>query len=63
MAYAVTTLADDRQTQPLRLVLQCRMGEPMYLYTNPDPTGITLRGTTPLREIRRLPNGTTRNDP
>ena len=60
--YAVATLAGDRQTQSLYLLLQCLVGEPMYLYTDADPTGITLRGTTPVREIRRLPGRTPSHD-
>jgi hypothetical protein len=53
-AYPVSVLEDDRQPRPIWLLVQCRVGDPMYLYTDVDPTSVTLRGTTPVREIRRL---------
>lgn len=53
-AYPVAVLEDDRRPQPLWLLVQCRVDEPMYLYTNRDATSIVLRGTTPVRQIRRL---------
>ena len=53
-SYPVTVLEDDRQPQPIWQLLRCVVGEPMYVYTNADATGVTLRGTTPLREIRSL---------
>lgn len=52
--YPVTALTDDRQPQPLWQLLRCRVGEPMYAHTNADATGVTLRGTTPLRRIQAL---------
>src|SRR5688500_5165593 len=53
-AYPISVLRDDRRPQPIWMLLQCRVDEPMYLYTNAEPTGITLRGTTPVRQIRSL---------
>ena len=61
-AYPVTVLEDDRQPQPIWVMLQCRVAERMYLYTNADSTGTTLRGTTPLREIRQLTGQDNRRD-
>lgn len=57
-AYPVSVLEDDRETKPVWLLIQCLVGERMYLYTDVDvdATHITLRGTTPVREIRRLPD-------
>lgn len=53
-ASPVNILEDDRQPQPIWLLLQCQVGERMYLYTNVDAANIAFRGTTPVREIRRL---------
>ena len=53
-AYPVSVLEDDSQPRPLWLLIQCQVGERMYIYTDVDATYVTLRGTTPVREIRRL---------
>lgn len=51
----VTSLAADHQVVPLYQVVHCQTGESMYLLTEPWPDGsVMVRGTTVVREIRRL---------
>ena len=51
----VTALPADHRVVRLQQLLRCELGLSMYLLTEPWPDGsVMVRGTTPVREIRRL---------
>ena len=55
VTYYVASLRADRRFEPLAELILCRLDETMFLTTYPRPDQLTLRGSTRVREIRRLP--------
>ena len=55
--YPVNSLEGDGQPHSLWRLVQCRVGERMYLYTEVNAAYVAPISTTPVREIRLLAEG------